>query len=74
LYACHTEVLVSNSILMGLLAVSKMYTTNILEFSSHINPTSVHNKHNYPTARHTDEGIQQITGTMLTMGTYNLFF
>jgi hypothetical protein len=59
---------------MGLLAVSKMYTTNISEFNSYINPTSAHNKQNYSTARHTDEGIQQIIGTTLTMGSNSLFF
>lgn len=58
---------------MGLPAVSKMYT-NISEFSSHINPTSAHNKQNYSTAQHIDEGIQQIIGTTLTMGSNSLFF
>jgi hypothetical protein len=53
---------------MGLLAVSKLYTTNISEFSSYINPTSAHNKQTYSTVRHIDEGIQQIIGTTLTMG------
>jgi len=59
---------------MGLLAVSKMYTTNISEFSSYINPTPAHNKQNYSTAGHIAEGIQQIIGTTLAMGSNSLFF
>jgi hypothetical protein len=45
-----------------------------LYFRAYINPISAHNKQNNSTARLIDEGIQQITGITLTMGSGSYFF